>query len=421
VGTHQDFSFILSSSQQDIKEGNPMRAVKLLHSLFDKSCGFIDKRLRNTLFSAAETLVFCKQLSIASIGRCLQRQAKVKHKIKCIDRLFGNQALHSRRRDIYGILSRLLVNGNNMPLIIVDWSGLTPCGTYHFLSATLALNGRSLTLYEEVHPLKNYLKRKIHRRFLKTLYSLLPAGCHPIIVTDAGFQNPWFSLVRGMGWDFIGRVRHKTYCCEEGTEHWFAVKTFYEKATLKARYLGKLLLVKTSPMLCHFYLMKQRNKNRIKKNLAGKKVQCSSSKKHAKREKEPWLIVSSLPVDTWGAVKIMLLYKKRMQIEETFRDIKNMRNGLGLRHCRSFTVERLNVALLIAALAMIVVWLFGIAAKQKNLHYLFQSNTEKRRNVLSVFTIGWQILIEDEIQFRKKELMKALIFIVSSAIRSEAC
>jgi hypothetical protein len=110
-----------------------------------------------------------------------------------------------------------------------------------------------------------------------------------------------------------------------------------------------------------------------------------------------------------------------MQIEETFRDIKNTRQGLGLRHCRSFSVNRLNIALLIAALAMLILWIFGIAAKQKDIHYSFQSNSEKPRNVLSTIMNGWQVLIEKKIRFVKNELMVAVAFIVFCARRIEEC
>lgn len=75
-----------------------MHAAQLLHDLLDNTCQSIDKRIRKTLFSAAETLMRCKQLSIATLGRSLDRFAKVKHTIKCIDRLFGNRALHAHRK-----------------------------------------------------------------------------------------------------------------------------------------------------------------------------------------------------------------------------------------------------------------------------------------------------------------------------------
>lgn len=84
-----------------------------------------------------------------------------------------------------------------------------------------------------------------------------------------------------------------------------------------------------------------------------------------------------------------------MQIEEAFRDLKNTRNGFSLRHCRSFERQQLNVTLLIAAIAaiaMLLLWIVGMVAKQQKQHVLFQANTVRHRNVLSTFTIGWQYL-----------------------------
>ena len=81
---HRDFLF--SIRRQTYRNGNPMRAAKLLHDLLDNACQSIDKRLRRTLFEAAETLAHCKHLSIAALGRHLPRKAKVKHTIKCMDR-----------------------------------------------------------------------------------------------------------------------------------------------------------------------------------------------------------------------------------------------------------------------------------------------------------------------------------------------
>jgi hypothetical protein len=115
---------------------------------------------------------------------------------------------------------------------------------------------------------------------------------------------------------------------------------------------------------CYFYLIKQNKKYREKPNLAGKKIQCSASLKHAKRGNEPWLLVSSISDTELKAKEIISLYKKRMQIEEAFRDVKNTRNGLGLRHCRSANPERLGVALLIANLSTLVLRLFGIVASK---------------------------------------------------------
>lgn len=87
--------------------------------------------------------------------------------------------------------------------------------------------------------------------------------------------------------------------------------------------------------------------------------------------------------------------------------MKNTRNGFSLRHCRSLDTERLNVTLLIAAIAMLLLWIVGVLAKQQELHVLFQANTVRHRNVLSTFTIGWQCLKRKQ-QFYVSEFFKAL-------------
>jgi hypothetical protein len=391
-----------------------MHVRKLLHNWLDNACFSVDKRVRSTLFSATETLTRCKALSIFGLGRNLNRTAKVKHNIKCIDRLFGNVHLHSKKELFYQWMSRFLVKDNARPWVMVDWSGLTRCGRYHFLRASIPTQGRALTLYECAYPVSAYMSQKTHREFLTTLQTLLPPNCKPIVVTDAGFRNPWFRLVLSLEWDFIGRARHLTLYRFTGENGWKSLKNLYAKATTRATYAGKIDLAKINTLGCYAYLMRQQKRYRVKKNLAGKKIQCSVSLKHARRENEPWLLVSALSPSQYAACEVTQFYKKRMQIEEAFRDLKNTRNGFSLRQCRSYSVARLNIALLIAVLATFVLWLLGTAAKQKQWHRSFQANTEKRRNVLSNFTIGWQVL-QRGLQLTKKELLSALKAVVLSA------
>lgn len=369
-----------------------MHISKLLHKVFTSTSKSIDKRLHRTLLEAAYTLSDCKHLSIAGLGRCLVSKTKVKYTIKRMDRLFGNPRLHARRHYYYQTMVNLLIGTNTRPVVIIDWSGLTRCGEYHFLRASVPVGGRALVIWESTYRERDYLSRQAHRRFIRELKALLPKDCCPIIITDAGFRGPWFQLVLKQGWDFVGRVRNRTQCRETGEKTWLPVKNLYGKASRTAQYLFFGLLARANPVAGHFYLVRGARQHRKRKNLRGKKIQCSVSLKHEKREREPWLIVSSLPPDDYTPIQVMILYKKRMQIEEAFRDLKNTRNGFSLRHCRSFDTGRLNVALLIAAIAMLLLWTVGIMAKREQHHRLFQANTVRHRNVLSVFTIGWQYL-----------------------------
>jgi len=262
-------------------------------------------------------------------------------------------------------------------------------------------------IWESTYRERDYTSQKTHRGFIKELRALLPNDCHPIIVTDAGFRCTWFKLIKKQGWDFVGRVRNRTQCREIGQKQWVPVKAYCAKATRAARLLFSGTLAKANPVEGYFYLFRGQKQHRHRKNLRGKQIQSSVSLKHSKREKEPWFIISSLSTDAYTPKQIIMLYKKRRQIEEAFRDLKNTRNGFSLRHCRSFETERLNVALLIAAIAMLLLWIVGVLTKQQKRHVLFQANTLRHRNVLSTFTIGWQCLKRKQ-QFYISEFFDAL-------------
>jgi len=81
-----------------------------------------------------------------------------------------------------------------------------------------------------------------------------------------------------------------------------------------------------------------------------------------------------------------------MQIEQTFRDAKCHRWGLSLRYAGSRDGKRLEILLLIGALAMLLQWLFGLHGRRHGLSRRYQANTEQRRPVLSVVFVGAQIL-----------------------------
>lgn len=85
-------------------------------------------------------------------------------------------------------------------LVVIDWSDVTADQPWHLLHASVAVEGRSVTLYEEVHSQRKYGDRDVHRRFLARLAKLLPAGCSPMIMTDAGFRSTWFDLVTQRRW-----------------------------------------------------------------------------------------------------------------------------------------------------------------------------------------------------------------------------
>lgn len=116
------------------------------------------------------------------------------------------------------------------------------------LRASVSVKGRAVTLYEQAFEYKNYNSPKSHQHFLDKLQSLLPKGCTPIIVSDAGFRNTWFRQVANKGWFWLGRVRGEV-SIKCGEDSWQWNKTFYPQATDKPQFLGESQLAKRSSVL----------------------------------------------------------------------------------------------------------------------------------------------------------------------------
>lgn len=148
------------------------------------------------------------KLNVTSLGRSIESRAKAKHSIKRADRLFSNKHLQGECLEVYRQLTREHLRGNKSPVILVDWSDIDARRRFFLLRAAIAVKGRSLTLYEEVHTRATRETRRTHGAFLTNLKRILPAGTIPVIVTDAGFHTPWFKQVRALGWHFVGRVRN---------------------------------------------------------------------------------------------------------------------------------------------------------------------------------------------------------------------
>lgn len=369
-----------------------MHAVKLLQTMTEKSCSEIHKKRVDCLFEVVESLINCGKLWISALGRGIQNQTTAKHNIKKVDTLIGNNRLHEERLKYYKYLSTLWIGNKKHPIIIIDWSPVSGDCTHYFLRASVTGIGRTLTVYEEVHELKLYANRGVHKQFLNKLCDILPAGCSPIIITDAGFRNTWFSLVLQQGWDFIGRLRYNTFVKMNADSDWKNVKTLHALAAQTPKFLGHVSIARDNPLEVNMHIVIEKKKGRFKKTRHGKKCISSNSNKYSKSAKEPWVLVTSLKQNNAMTKKVVKLYKLRMQIEASFKDIKNKRYGFRLPESGTKQVKRLENLILIAFLATAAVWLAGQVAINNKWHYQIQANTVRNQAVLSIAFIGLHIL-----------------------------
>ncbi len=385
-----------------------MHANTILHRILSTSIPEIHAKRLASLLAAVEAVVTGSRLTLSDMGRGLSGSVAVKHNIKRIDRLLGNSALHTELPRLYEALVRQCLEGMSMPLIVIDWPDLTPDRQWQLLRASVAVEGRSVTLYEQVHPQSQATSPSVHQTFLTQLAAMLPTGCVPILITDAGFRGAWFRLVNRMGWYWIGRIRNRDMVSQANGDTWAGCKTRYPLATTKARSLGQYDYVRNHPVPCRLVLIKRIKQGRHKKGKFGKRLHSKQSLKSARAQREPWLLAVCPKLTHLSAQAVVAVYAQRMQIEESFRDLKSERFGLGFSASRSTQKDRLGVLLLVGCLAAFVLRLIGEVGKAKQLDFQFQSNTRRSRPVLSVITLALQLVQHGMAAFPPRELGAAL-------------
>lgn len=131
-----------------------------------------------------------------------------------------------------------------------------------------------------------------------------------------------------------------------------------------------------------------------------------------KSYKEPWLLVSSLPECHDYAGKIAKCYSSRMQIEESFRDQKSPRYGLWSDLHGTKSKSRLDILLLLAALANWFHYLMGAAGEIAGVHLRYQANTIKNRRVLALNFLGILLCNEPKLPIRRQHYQQGLKQIV---------
>ncbi len=76
-----------------------------------------------------------------------------------------------------------------------------------------------------------------------------------------------------------------------------------------------------------------------------------TSQSNARANSEPWLLVSNLPKTSHHGKNVVAIYRQRMQIEKSLRDMKSTQLGLGIEQNCTTQLQRLSILLLLANLA----------------------------------------------------------------------
>lgn len=331
----------------------PRRVHDFVSSIFDYD---LHAKRVASLADATVGALQGAQLAVGALGRALAvaKELDAKHAIKQVDRFFSNTGV-----DVWKLAANWVpfVLGEGRPEIVValDWTDFDQDNQSTIALYLVTRHGRATPLlWKSV--VKSELKdwRNQHEdALLERFREVVPATTKVTVLADRGFgDHKLYELLKDqLGFDFVIRFRGVIKVTDDKGETRAAKDWVPENG--RPRTIKNARVTKT------------------RREVAA--VVCV----HAKGMKEPWLLASSRE-DMTGAA-IVSLYGRRFTIEETFRDLKNLRFGMGLTDTRISSPERRDRILLVGAIAASLLTLLGAAGESLGLDMKMKANTVKTR------------------------------------------
>ena len=318
-----------------------------------------------------------ERISMANIGRAML--GTVKHQIKRCWRFCANDRIETADA-MRGVLRRVLKKRKKTLVVSFDWTDIKGFQT---LVASAVFKGRSIPLCwasTSQHVYDGHRSRNaFEESLLLVLRSMIPSQVKLIILADRGF----------------GRTELARFCQTHGFGYVIRIQPNVHVRC--ASYKGKLLDYPVYKGICKLLRsVAYRSHHQVTQNIVIRWV-----RDLPKKRDECWFLMTDL---TAGPAQISHLYRRRMTIEELFRDQKNKRNGWSLRDTKITRPERIDRLLLILAIAYLLLCGIGLIALRTGRPGDWASST---RNECSVFTIG-RIMLH-RLQIKTGEALAAII------------
>lgn len=308
--------------------------------------------------------VHAASLAIGAIGRALAMARgfmfEPKHAIKQVDRLLSNEGL-----DVWRLFAQwvpFILGGREEAVVTLDWTDFDADGQSTLVATLLTKHGRSTPLIW-LTVKKDALKGRraeYEDRVLARLRECIPSSVATTLLMDRGFADvALYELLGQLGFDYVVRFR---------------AGTWVTSADGQRRKAGEWV-----PPSGHAKLLKGARVTEANAPVGAVAV----VKK--KGMKDAWALVTSFTEAS--AADIIASYGRRFSTEETFRDVKDLRFGMGLSSVSVKSPERRDRLLLVSALAQSLLTLLGAAGESLGYDRGLKANTVKTRTH-SLFTQG---------------------------------
>lgn len=307
------------------------------------------------------------RLTLSGIARCFPARATSKSRYKRLTRFLDNK--NFKMINLTTDLVRLIYPEEDLLPVIIDQ---TQIGDVQVISANVPAEGRSIPLaistfeYGKIETSQNLLEEE----FLTTLSSQLPKEIKMVEIADRGYGKSILLKNRLKRQElFIIRGRR-----DVGINYEENKKTYRKSLGRLKHSLGK----------------PRRYRNCLYQGKKEIKVDVIVYRQRS--FKEPWfLLVPSGKEDILSTERVIELYRRRMNIEVTFRDFKSQLGvrGLSLRVRKGERLDRLLGVMVLTYILLLVLGISEIGRSlRKRIEILRPKARHGTRRTLSVLTVS---------------------------------
>jgi hypothetical protein len=365
---------------------NPLRVGETIEELFEND---LHAKRVESIANGVVGVLHAAVLSIHAIGRAYAhaRGRNKRHGVKQIDRLLSNSGI-----DLWELFPkwvRFVVGPRDELVIALDWTDFDGDDHTTLAAHLITTHGRATPLIWMTVP-KSTLEgqRSAHEhKLIEKLHECIGENVRITVLADRGFgDHKLYRMLQTLGWDFV--IRFKGNIQVENADGVTMTAAAWVPSSGRATMLRGARVTRRREEVPAVVVV------------------------HAKNMKEAWCLATSL--GERKASDVVKLYGRRFTIEETFRDQKDLRFGLGLSSTHIADAARRDRLLLLAAIAHALLTLLGAAGEECGMDRMLKVNTVKRRT-LSLFRQGteWYEALPNMPNERLELLMKTYDAVVS--------
>lgn len=313
------------------------------------------KRIRS-ISDATLGVMHSLSLAIHIIGQGLSQAKDLqrKHCVKQVDRMLSNPGIQPW--DLFDSWVKYVISERTDIMVAMDWTEFDHDGHSTIVLSLVSGHGRATPLIWKSVDKENLKGRRntYEDEVLVKLRECLPDGIRVTIIADRGFGDTklFDALTNALKFEYIIRLKENLWVTDSNGEQKQARDWLIKGGRTKK--LPHALLTDKDYEVGSFI--------------------CTQKK----GMKEAWfLAVSSAELTGTQAIS---WYAKRWGIETSFRDIKDYKFGMGMKHMRTASPERRDKLFLISALSIALLTLLGAAGDAIGLEKYFKVNTSKTRS-----------------------------------------